>query len=229
MKDFKEQLEKWRSGQVTEADAPSEASPNEAPPEIHSAPQTDLDASPKEPQELTEADRLLFFEAVVGLGVQNQKPRTEPQDEVKPGVQEAEAAVAELEAADRDLFLREAMKFDAQDVQPEPPSVAEQSAGVAQPSIVRRVMRGAETPNASCDLHGLTREEASKKLEIALSQCHQFGSELLLVIHGKGQGALQEQTVIDLNASKWVGTHFSAPNRLGGEGARVVVLRKRKK
>ena len=200
------------------------AKPKPSPPV--SQPETPEPAVDTPDGELSKEDQLLFFEAVVGMGVSQQaKPEKLGLVENEP---DAEAEVAQLELADRELFLQEALKFDDQAVKTQKAQTEPDLMNRAQPVLMKRILKGLEVPSISCDLHGLTRDQASEKLQMALSQCHQFGSEMMLVIHGKGHGALREQTIADLNSCEWVLTHFTAPTHLGAEGARVVIMNKRR-
>ncbi|MBL92180.1 MAG: hypothetical protein CMH56_10290 [Myxococcales bacterium] len=225
MSDFKKQLSKWQQDKKVTAPEVPAVSPSKPSPAVPEA-VTPTPAAVAPDGELSKEDQLLFFEAVVGMGVSQQaKPE-------KLGLVEdetdAEAEVAQLEAADRELFLQEALNFDDQAVKTQKAQKEPEIMNRAQPVLMKRVLKGLEVPSISCDLHGLTRDQASEKLQMALSQCHQFGSEMLLVIHGKGHGALREQTITDLNACEWVLTHFTAPTHLGADGARVVLMNKRR-
>lgn len=80
---------------------------------------------------------------------------------------------------------------------------------------------------ASLDLHGLSKENASVRLKIFLDRCIFLGHRRVLVIHGKGSGILRESVRRMLGESSNVAMVSEASARLGGDGAVIVDLRKR--
>lgn len=223
MKDLKAQLKQWKAGHDLDGD------PVEAPLEDQVSTQ-ELDAQKSSvtieddatEEGISEGDKILFYEAVVHM---NGEPAGEKSKET-PQLQAAKEEVAALEEADRDIFVQEAMNFELDHARAQ--KKTDEKSLAAKSPLHKRVMRGAESPAVTCDLHGLSREDASTKVQMAITQCVQFNVQLLLVIHGKGQGLLRQQVVADLNAKPQVADHFAAPTHLGGEGARVVILKTKK-
>jgi DNA-nicking Smr family endonuclease len=81
--------------------------------------------------------------------------------------------------------------------------------------------------DATLDLHGLTREAASRHLKLFIERCLSLGHQRILVIHGKGSGILREYVRGFLAEHSYVVTILDASGRLGGEGAVIVYLKKR--
>ncbi len=84
-----------------------------------------------------------------------------------------------------------------------------------------------KTIDATLDLHGLTREAASRRLKNFIDRCLFLGHRRLRVIHGKGSGVLREYVRHFLAENSYVTTVSEAAARLGGDGAVIVYLKKR--
>ena len=105
----------------------------------------------------------------------------------------------------------------------------------------RRLKSGAARPELTLDLHGHTLDAAWHRLMDGMAQARGMGARLLLVVTGKprpvdpadrGQrrGAIRAKIVDWLAASEHAGAIAAirpAPRRRGGEGALLIVLRKR--
>ena len=101
----------------------------------------------------------------------------------------------------------------------------------------RRIRRGALPIDARIDLHGLTREEAFRRLARFLAESQMAGRRLVLVVTGKGRraedgmaaGVIRREAPLWLarppNAARVLDTAPAQP-RHGGEGALYVYLRK---
>lgn len=102
----------------------------------------------------------------------------------------------------------------------------------------RRIRRGALPIDARIDLHGLTREEAFRRLTRFIAESQAAGRRLVLVVTGKGRGADGIASgVIRREAPHWLARPPNAARVLdmapaqprdGGEGALYVYLRKRR-
>jgi DNA-nicking Smr family endonuclease len=57
--------------------------------------------------------------------------------------------------------------------------------------FLRRLRRGTSTPGAVIDLHGLTQDEASRRLAAFLRRCQSQGVKAAVVITGKGTASLK--------------------------------------
>lgn len=94
----------------------------------------------------------------------------------------------------------------------------------------QRLRRGQIRPEATLDLHGLTRDEALACLEAFLGRAHTEGRRCVLVIHGIGRSRLAGG-VLRNALPGWLEAHpevlDSAPARPadGGAGASYVLLR----
>ena len=103
----------------------------------------------------------------------------------------------------------------------------EQGADLAEQ---RRRLR-AKTPDASIDLHGLTREEAWARLSAFFADAKRRGMEKLRVVHGKGnhsegEAVLKRTTKEFLERCPFAGESGTADNKAGGSGATWVILKK---
>jgi len=79
--------------------------------------------------------------------------------------------------------------------------------------------------DARLDLHGLRREAAYLKLREFIYSCSKKGLRTVLIIHGKGSGALQEEVHEFLEDSVYVNSFCFASIRHGGSGATKVYLK----
>ena len=83
------------------------------------------------------------------------------------------------------------------------------------------------------DLHGLTSDEASRRLRAAVESCHDHGIKELLVIHGKGHHSMNGEgpvlknmvnQMLDSELRLQVKDSRGGLPREGGEGVTLVVL-----
>ena len=85
-------------------------------------------------------------------------------------------------------------------------------------------------PEASLDLHGLTRDEAWERLELFITECKRRGLRKVLLIHGKGNHS-QEAPVLESTVRTFVerdprlGAFGHPPKKDGGKGATWVIIR----
>lgn len=77
------------------------------------------------------------------------------------------------------------------------------------------VSTGAATVSMKVDLHGLTRDEAVRKLEEALDRALQRGCGRLEVVHGIGGGVLKEAAHEYLTSSRHVASFALDPANPG--------------
>lgn len=108
-----------------------------------------------------------------------------------------------------------------------------------EPTVLRRLSRGREAPEAKIDLHGMRQAEAHAALRGFLQEAHGAGVRLVLVVTGKGmrnpagvypddRGVLRRSLPHWLAASdlRSIVLGFEeAGRRHGGEGALYVRLR----
>jgi len=95
----------------------------------------------------------------------------------------------------------------------------------------RRLLR--KSPDASIDLHGLTRDEAWNTLDSFFNDANNKGLEKLLIIHGKGnhtvsdgQDAVLKKTVRDfIERCPFAGENGNSNGSSGGTGSTWVLLK----
>ena len=97
------------------------------------------------------------------------------------------------------------------------------------PAERRRRLRHAR-PDASLDLHGLTREEAHQQLEDFFAQAKREGWEKVQIVHGKGnhsegEAVLKRDVQRFIEACPFAGERGSPDARSGGAGATWVLLK----
>jgi DNA-nicking Smr family endonuclease len=125
-------------------------------------------------------------------------------------------------AADRALFEQAVDRLGDGDIDKH----GEDGAGddVGRPArFAKRVLRGDVEPAASIDLHGLDRDEAAARLRRFLASAP---GEAILVIHGRSGGIVRAAAIAELERHPRVAEHLPAPRRFGGDGARLVRLRR---
>ena len=95
--------------------------------------------------------------------------------------------------------------------------------------------RGDHEPEERIDLHGLRRDAASRLLIDRIGSARARGLRCVIVVHGRGQGSGTGEAVLRDSLPGWLSRpacakHLlgfaPAPNRHGGEGAILVLLRR---
>lgn len=96
--------------------------------------------------------------------------------------------------------------------------------------------RGDPEPEETIDLHGLRRDSGGRVLADRIASARARGLRCLVVVHGRGQRSGTGEAVLRDAVPGWLtksecAKHLlgfaPAPNRHGGEGAMLVLLRKR--
>lgn len=112
-----------------------------------------------------------------------------------------------------------------------PAEVEPQSA----PRRMKLVRQGKLFPEATLDLHGLTRDEARLRTRHFLDNSVHHGFKTVLLITGRGlrspEGPVlrdELERYLNHDAAAWVVEWGRAPGSLGGDGALVVFLKGRK-
>jgi DNA-nicking Smr family endonuclease len=101
------------------------------------------------------------------------------------------------------------------------------------PRRMKQLRRGKITPDASLDLHGLTRADVAPKLKHFIGDARYHGWQTLLVITGRGlhsesgDAVLRAETedVINRIGKDDIAEWGYAPQRYGGQGAIVLFLK----
>ena len=185
------------------------------------APQPKINA-PAEPQAEEAGD--LFAREMKRLGVRG--GAAAPSPEIPQGGDEA----VPCEPDDNELFLDAVGQLDAvfEDEFP----AAEEEGSAATPRRMKLVRRGRLVPEASLDLHGLTRDEARARTRHFLEDAAYHGQRTVLIITGRGKGSGGEPVLrseleryLSQEGRAWVSEWGRAPRQYGGEGALVVFLK----
>lgn len=101
-----------------------------------------------------------------------------------------------------------------------------------QDGVFRKLRLGQYEIEAKLDLHRMTAEEARVELFSFLADCVRYELRTVLVLHGKGERSLPQQSVLKSFVAQWlphldeVLAFHSAQPRHGGVGAVYVLLRK---
>jgi DNA-nicking Smr family endonuclease len=102
--------------------------------------------------------------------------------------------------------------------------------------VLKRLRAGQFPVDAELDLHGRSREQAAADLVRFFARAREEARRCLLVIHGRGLGSgpegavlrgLVRETLAQGGLGRQVLAFATAPPALGGEGALLVLLRRR--
>lgn len=101
----------------------------------------------------------------------------------------------------------------------------------AEAAEIRRRLR-TKAPDASIDLHGLTRDEALARLESFFADALRHRLEKVRIVHGKGnhsegEAVLKRATRDFIERNPYAGESGACDNRSGGSGATWVLLKNR--
>jgi len=155
-----------------------------------------------------------------------------PRDDV---IDEAAEQVAETDTdqlSGDELFLAAMQDLDVHFTEPD--YQAEASAKVEPvPRRMKQLRQGRIVPEASLDLHGLTRAEVAPKLKHFIQDARYHGWQTLLIITGQGlhseggEAVLRGETeeVLKGIGKGEVAEWGRAPHKFGGAGAIVVFLK----
>jgi len=108
---------------------------------------------------------------------------------------------------------------------------AEEHRTGAQSAEARRRLRS-KAPDASIDLHGLTRDEALARLESFFADALRHRLEKVRIVHGKGnhsegEAVLKRATRDFIERNPYAGESGACDNKAGGSGATWVLLKNR--
>ncbi len=99
-------------------------------------------------------------------------------------------------------------------------------------NLITQLERGQQVVEAKIDLHGRTRNEARLDLTRFVRSAVSSGRRCVLVVHGKGHGSPDGQSVLRANVPCWlkklgdVMAFTQARECQGGAGALIVLLRR---
>jgi DNA-nicking Smr family endonuclease len=100
-----------------------------------------------------------------------------------------------------------------------------------QKGVLKKLRKGYFGLDADIDLHGLNSREALQQLLRFLHHCVEAGKRCVLIVHGKGYHSPDNQPVLKNDINLWLRQHkdvlafCSAPSKVGGAGALLVLLR----
>lgn len=160
-------------------------------------------------EQLADDERELFLNAYFQGGIISQE-KIEESRRKEPG--EGKRACEESE---QDLFIRAVSEGITQTSEPK-------ASNRAQKTYQRQPRRRAPV-DATLDLHGMFVEDAVGALLRFIEREKRLGAKTLLVIHGKGSGALKQAVWSLIDTHPLVGDFQVAPPKLGGAGA--IILR----
>lgn len=98
-------------------------------------------------------------------------------------------------------------------------------------TVLRDLRRGRWVVQEEIDLHGLNRDEARAQLAHFLAAALHHGKRCVRVVHGKGLGSPQKQSILRQLVRGWLAqrievlAYCQAKPHDGGEGALIVLLR----
>jgi DNA-nicking Smr family endonuclease len=108
------------------------------------------------------------------------------------------------------------------------------AAGVSD-SVLLALSRGEPEPEERIDLHGVRREAAARLVRDRIASARARGLRCVCVIHGRGRGSESGEAVLRDALPGWLSAgacakhvlgFAPAPQRLGGIGATIVLLRR---
>jgi DNA-nicking Smr family endonuclease len=100
------------------------------------------------------------------------------------------------------------------------------------PDLLKDLRRGKWPIGATLDLHGSTLDEARERLDRFLHSCQQHDIRCVRIVHGKGYGSKDGESVLRQTIRRWlsqfasVQAYVECAEQDGGAGALQVLLRK---
>lgn len=101
--------------------------------------------------------------------------------------------------------------------------------------MAKSLQKGEIPPNKSIDLHGMTRQEAHQEVRRTLVSVRRDNHRCLKVVTGRGQNTPDGHGVLKEALPSWLTTAplnahvlaiVTAPGRLGGQGAYLILIRR---
>lgn len=181
-----------------------------------------------EDEENTPAD---FASVMADLGVKPMAPARNAIPVAPPTAPATGKFVPPSPPTEEELFLNALGSMTAVFRDELPAEVEPQPA----PRRMKLVRQGKLFPEATLDLHGLTRDEARLRTRHFLDNSVHHGFKTVLLITGRGlrspEGPVlrdELERYLNHDAAAWVVEWGRAPGSLGGDGALVVFLKARK-
>lgn len=174
------------------------------------------------PKKISDADRELFREAVVG---------------VKPLPQKVEPVVVRVKNSGRKVTVVDrSIRTHSLEIDDVAAMGCEDVLAFARNGIASRTMlqlrRGRLVPSATLDLHGMRANAAQIALDEFLRHCVSHDARCVRVVHGKGGRERNTASVLKSIVNHWlreqesVLAFCSAPQHDGGAGAVYVLLKR---
>jgi DNA-nicking Smr family endonuclease len=182
------------------------------------------------PRSVAPEEPVAFSEEMARIGVRKLKaPEREAPRPAVPSVEEPPVPVG-----DADLFVAALGQLDTvfSDRFPEEDEVVP----TAAPRRMKLLARGKLMPEATLDLHGLSRDEALERVRHFLDNAAYHGRKTLLIVTGKGLRSESEPVLraaverfLNGEGRSLVAEWGRAPRQFGGDGALAVFLRNAEK
>ena len=185
---------------------------------------------PPPPPEREPSDEELFASAMTGV-----RPTTRGPDVVAPRPPRGAPATfwhPDLDAIDE---LRAIVSGDAPFDLSDSDEFIEGRIAALDAGVVRKLRKGEFAVQGHVDLHGMTREEAKREVELFLRASRSAGKRCVLVVHGRGLHSKDQLPVLKDSLKTWLSTARFARHVLafatarpvdGGAGAVYVLLRR---
>ncbi|MDY0270609.1 Smr/MutS family protein [Trichloromonas sp.] len=181
---------------------------------------------------LAQDEPVAFAEEMARIGVRtlNAGGESAVPRPVAPSVEEPSS----VPVGDAELFVAALGRLDTvfNDQFPE----ADEEVSPAAPRRLKLLARGKLLPEATLDLHGLSREEALERVRHFLDNAAYHGRKTLLIVTGKGLRSEGEPVLrvaveryLDGEGRARIAEWGRAPRRFGGDGALAVFLKSAEK
>jgi DNA-nicking Smr family endonuclease len=198
---------------------------------IHPGPpaQKPFATAPAEPRKEEASDEVLFSQAMEDVTRASWK-HNPPASPPSPPL----AVLHDSDSEDRRLMEAAVEGTPAMEV-PDHPEYIEGWIGVAGRRFLPNLRNGLYSIQGQIDLHGLSREEARRRVEEFIVQGSRFRSCCVKIIHGRGINSPNDTAVLKESLQRWLSTrrmsrhvvaYASAPLKDGGVGAVYVLLRR---
>lgn len=94
--------------------------------------------------------------------------------------------------------------------------------------LIQNILKGKQRIQANYDFHGMNLNECSEYLKDIIDICWENNTRVVLLIHGKGTNKLRNFIHDYCHGHPLLLACIKAPNNLGGDGATVIVFKRRK-
>jgi DNA-nicking Smr family endonuclease len=161
--------------------------------------------------------------------------KREPRVRLRDGNEASDSALSQRRDAAQREEQRDRNVLTEEGIAPlDPWYVLEFKRPGVQNGVFRKLKQGRYEAEARLDMHRMTVQRARRELFEFIDESHQLGLRSVLVIHGKGESAVERErsSILKGCSDHWlrqldvVQAFHSAQARHGGTGAAYVLLRK---